>query len=58
VRQQVLERDGYRCTRCGATERLEVHHRVAAADQGLTTMENCITLCANCHLEVEPEKRR
>jgi 5-methylcytosine-specific restriction endonuclease McrA len=26
IRQAVLERDGRRCTRCGARERLEVDH--------------------------------
>jgi hypothetical protein len=27
LRQQILARDGHRCTVCGATENLEVHHR-------------------------------
>jgi 5-methylcytosine-specific restriction endonuclease McrA len=53
----VLDRDGFACTRCGATRDLEVHHVVAAADGGATSLENCITLCFDCHLEAEAEKR-
>jgi 5-methylcytosine-specific restriction endonuclease McrA len=57
VHAQVLERDGYRCPRCGATENLEVHHVDAAEEGGPTTLENCVTLCFHCHLEIEAEKR-
>ena len=53
VRARVLDRDGHRCTRCGATEGLEVHHVLGAADDGPTTAENLITLCFVCHREVE-----
>jgi 5-methylcytosine-specific restriction endonuclease McrA len=49
----VLVRDGHRCTRCGSPEGLEVHHVIAAADGGATTMENLIVLCGDCHREVE-----
>ena len=28
TRKQTLNRDGYRCTRCGVVSRLEVHHKV------------------------------
>jgi 5-methylcytosine-specific restriction endonuclease McrA len=57
VHERVLERDGHRCTICGATENLEVHHVNAAKDGGATTMENCVTLCDVHHLEAEAEKR-
>jgi 5-methylcytosine-specific restriction endonuclease McrA len=57
VREQVLARDGYACTRCGAGERLQVHHIVPARADGATTMENCVTLCFDCHIAVEAEKR-
>jgi 5-methylcytosine-specific restriction endonuclease McrA len=57
VHDLVLERDGYRCTNCGATERLEVHHIVAAEDGGPMTMENLTTLCFDHHREAEAEKR-
>lgn len=53
TRLRVLERDGYACTRCGATRDLEVHHLVPARDGGPTTLENCVTLCFDCHREAE-----
>ena len=56
-RQKVLARDGHRCVRCGSEEQLEVHHRVAAADGGPTSLGNCVTLCFDCHLAAEAEKR-
>jgi 5-methylcytosine-specific restriction endonuclease McrA len=51
VHERVLTRDEHRCTICGSTEDLEVHHVIAAADGGPTTLENCVTLCAGCHRE-------
>ena len=57
VRARVLDRDGGRCVRCGATEGLEVHHLVAAADGGPTTPANLVVLCLDCHLRAEAEKR-
>jgi 5-methylcytosine-specific restriction endonuclease McrA len=53
IRERVLARDRHRCTRCGATERLEVHHVIPARDGGATTPANCVTLCADCHVAVE-----
>lgn len=51
VRERVLERDGHRCTRCGSSERLEVHHIVPVAKGGPTSLETCVTLCHGCHAE-------
>lgn len=53
VRERVLERDSHRCTRCGVTERLQVHHIVSADDGGPTTPANLTTLCIDCHAAVE-----
>jgi 5-methylcytosine-specific restriction endonuclease McrA len=57
VRERVLERDGHKCTRCGSSAGLQVHHVIAAEDGGPTTLENCVVLCADCHQEAEAEKR-
>jgi 5-methylcytosine-specific restriction endonuclease McrA len=57
TRGKVLQRDDRRCTNCGATEDLQAHHVIAAADGGRTTMKNLITLCVDCHRELEAEKR-
>ena len=52
VRLTVLERDGYRCTKCGSTERLEVDHIVPVSRGGAHTVANGRTLCRRHHLEV------
>ena len=57
VRQRVLKRDGYKCTRCGSTDDLEIHHVIPAADGGPTSMENLIVLCHQHHGEAEAAKR-
>ena len=50
VRRQVLERDGWRCTACGAARRLEVHHEVPIAKGGKHyDISNLVTLCYPCH---------
>jgi 5-methylcytosine-specific restriction endonuclease McrA len=44
-----LRRDNYRCTACGATRDLEVHHIVPRRLGGPDEPANLITLCAACH---------
>jgi 5-methylcytosine-specific restriction endonuclease McrA len=47
--QQVLERDGWRCQRCGSLVNLQVHHINSRSQLGDDTEENLISLCASCH---------
>lgn len=49
--KRVLERDGYRCQRCGSLENLQVHHRVRRSQQGNDALANLVTLCAHCHMK-------
>jgi 5-methylcytosine-specific restriction endonuclease McrA len=49
LRQQVLERDGWRCQRCGSLGHLEVHHQQLRSRLGEDMEKNLITLCASCH---------
>lgn len=49
TREQVRERDGNRCARCGSPRDLHVHHRITRAQGGRDYGENLITLCAPCH---------
>ena len=49
LRQQVLERDGWRCQYCGHSAGLEVHHIQRRSGLGDDAEQNLITLCATCH---------
>jgi hypothetical protein len=57
-RTRILERDGYRCQRCGWTvgdppthgkRFVEVHHKVGIGEGGGNEDENLETLCNVCH---------
>ena len=52
VRRSILERDGYRCAKCGRAGRLEVDH-VTPLDHGGAALDpnNLQTLCRDCHIE-------
>jgi 5-methylcytosine-specific restriction endonuclease McrA len=52
LRTEVLERDGWRCQYCGASDHLEVHHIRSRSRLGDDTDENLITLCADCHSDI------
>lgn len=48
-RKEVCRRDGNRCTLCGSTDRVEVHHiRKHKGNQG-HDLAKMIALCASCH---------
>ena len=49
TRRLVMKRDGYRCTICGATEHLQVHHIVPRVLDGSNDPANLTTLCGSCH---------
>jgi 5-methylcytosine-specific restriction endonuclease McrA len=50
-REAALERDGYKCTMCGSTERLEVHHKDSSGktERPNNKLSNLQTLCSSCH---------
>ena len=57
-RRAALERDGHKCARCGATGRLQVHHKQDREDSGGewdNSLDNLETLCLSCHGK-EPKK--
>jgi len=57
TREAALRRDGRRCATCGATDKLEVHHRKAIADGGGPfDLSNLVTLCPSCHHRQERER--
>ena len=49
--KRVLERDGWRCQKCGSIENLQIHHKIRRSQQGNDSLENLVTLCAYCHME-------
>lgn len=57
TREQVMERDGLTCQRCGRSFRdsrpLEAAHIVARADGGNDQLVNLRALCIACHSEVD-----
>jgi len=48
--KRVLERDGWRCQKCGSLKNLHIHHKIKLGHQGSGSLENLVTLCAYCHL--------
>jgi len=53
-RKLVLERDGFACRKCGATDDLHIHHvkPMAFFPELLRVVSNAITLCAGCHRKI------
>jgi 5-methylcytosine-specific restriction endonuclease McrA len=49
LRQEILERDNWRCQNCGSLQHLQVHHRELRSHSGSDTDKNLITLCDLCH---------
>lgn len=49
LKGRVLERDGWRCQRCGRREQLQVHHMTRRSQAGADCEENLIVLCSRCH---------
>jgi len=49
IKFKVHERDGFRCVRCGSTERLEAHHIEPVSDGGVPVEDNLESLCWKCH---------
>jgi hypothetical protein len=49
LRYAILERDGFACRSCGATNCLEVDHIIPRSKGGLTVEANLQVLCADCN---------
>lgn len=59
-RETVLKRDGYKCTNCGSSKKLNVHHikEWAKYPNLRYDIENGKTLCEKCHKELHKRLRR
>jgi hypothetical protein len=53
LRQMVLERDEYKCVKCGKDNNLQCHHIMPVNIEPLLSadVDNCITYCIDCHKE-------
>lgn len=54
MRFAIYKRDGYRCCRCGASDRftyLEIDHIIPISKGGKSTYDNLQTLCRKCNIE-------
>jgi len=49
LREEVLQRDGWRCQLCGSVMNLTVHHQRYRSRSGEDLEQNLITLCSECH---------
>jgi hypothetical protein len=45
----VLDRDQWKCRKCGYRQNLHVHHIIYRSQQGVDASWNLITLCYACH---------
>ena len=49
--KRVLERDDWRCQKCGSLEDLQIHHKVKRSQLGDDALQNLVTYCAQCHMK-------
>ena len=49
---KILERDGWKCQRCGRRDQLQIHHIVRRSQSGADGEQNLVVLCSECHRRV------
>lgn len=49
IRNKVLNKNNFRCIKCGAKRNLEIDHIKPISDEGTNDIENLQTLCYRCH---------
>lgn len=49
LRNEIYERDGYKCVKCGNTDRLAIDHIHPWSKGGKTEYNNLQTLCKSCN---------
>lgn len=51
-RDNILERDDYKCRNCDEESSLEVHHIIPISQGGTKSDNNLCTLCKDCHFSI------
>lgn len=51
------KRDNYTCQSCGSNENIEGHHIIEHQYFGAATVDNIISLCHDCHVDVHNGKK-
>lgn len=51
LRNEIFERDGYKCIQCGSTVSLQIDHILPFSKGGKTVKENLQTLCKICNVK-------
>lgn len=51
-RTSCLQRDGYKCQQCGGDDDIEVHHWEPYRFSLDNSLDNLVTLCADCHRSI------
>ncbi|RVD62274.1 HNH endonuclease signature motif containing protein [Mesorhizobium sp. M7A.F.Ca.ET.027.03.2.1] len=59
LRLEAKRRDGFKCTGCGASGRLEVHHKISVrqAPELAFDLGNVTCLCPTCHTKATNAER-
>lgn len=58
MKRKVMERDGFKCQKCGKGGMLHVHHLRYGKDLLAIPLKWLVTLCKRCHEQVHREKAR
>jgi uncharacterized CHY-type Zn-finger protein len=53
LRQEVFERDVFKCKYCNSSKKLVAHHVRPVRYGGIDALDNLETVCASCHQKVE-----
>lgn len=58
MRKIIFKRDDYKCQRCWSKDNLHCHHITGVEINPIerADIDNCITLCKDCHKEVHKQK--
>lgn len=57
LRNKRLKIDDYRCAICGNPHNLQVHHLLYPTVLGTEHIDHLVTLCTQCHKEIENRKK-